>query len=351
MRTVPGLLRTIGIPLLAGCAIFPAATDVLANNGEEQQKPVVVTPAESDREAARNAKLVYRKAWTGHKVVKVDTSKLVSGTAGDRHTNSAGRGAGGDSIRFPGDLTYNGGAVVDFAESHDIYMLPNGKCPVSKCWGDPERFLADLGKSDFIHITDQYVGQQSSDRYTLGQSSSTTFTPPGKPLIDAEMQVIVHAAASKTGQTGYRHIYHVFVPAGQDVCMDSTFAVCASNVFCAYHASADFDIGHVLYTVEPFAAVDGCEVKPGTPNRTLIDSTNNVLSHELIETITDPDGDAWWNNTAVGLFGEEIGDECSFVVFVPNHAFSDPDIIIANGRKYALQPEYNNRQHGCTNDE
>jgi hypothetical protein len=366
MRTITFVLRAIGVPMLAGCAFFAAAPGAVAQNADAQSKQMIVKPTDSDADAARQAKLVYRKAWSGSRTKAVEKSKLTYRAAGDEHgglasreeadsNGNAGGNAGnnghGNFIRFPGDLTYNGGAIVEFTESHDIYMLPKGSCPVATCWGNPERFLSDLGKSEFIHITDQYVGQRASNRYTLGQSASVSFTPSAKPLTDHDMQTVVHAVAAKTGQTGYAHIYHVFIPAGQDECFDSTFQICASNVFCAYHGSVDFqDIGHVLYSVEPYANVDGCQVKPGTPNGILVDSTNSILSHELIETITDPDGDAWWNSNAVGLFGEEIGDECQFVVFVPGHAYSDPVIINVHGRKYALQPEYSNRDHGCTAD-
>ena len=41
-------------------------------------------------------------------------------------------------------------------------------------------------------------------------------------------------------------------------------------------------------------------------------------SHETFETITDPDGTAWWNSLDNGLFGQEIGDECSFLLFIGN---------------------------------
>ena len=51
-----------------------------------------------------------------------------------------------------------------------------------------------------------------------------------------------------SGDAGYGHIYHVFIPPGQDGCFDATFTVCASNVFCAYHSSVDFtDVGPSLY--------------------------------------------------------------------------------------------------------
>jgi hypothetical protein len=76
--------------------------------------------------------------------------------------------------------------------------------------------------------------------------------------------------------------------------------------FCAYHNS-----------VEPFQNVNDCQVRPGTTNGQLLDSTNSLLSHELIETITDPDGDAWISFRAVVLARLEIGDECELFVILP----------------------------------
>jgi hypothetical protein len=113
------------------------------------------------------------------------------------------------------------------------------------------------------------------------------------------------------------NVYHVFLVPGQDVCFDSTFKVCYSPdnfktwAFCAYHGSAQDSHGNVvLYTVEPFPNVSGCNVRPDTPSGQLTDSTNNTLSHETFETITDPVGDGWWNSLNNGIYREEIGDEC-----------------------------------------
>jgi hypothetical protein len=321
---------------------------MFAQNEDAQQKQIVVKPADSDRDAARQAKVVFRRASPKHAQTPIEKSNLVY-RASTRHDESRGGESRDNPIRFPGDLTYQGGAVVEFAESHNIYMLPGSTCASAACWGNPEQFLRDLGKSEFIHVTDQYVGQHASNRYTLGQSASVSFTQSTTPLTDDQMQAVVHAVALKTGETGYRHIYHVFLPPGQDECFDSTFSVCASNVFCAYHSSTDFkDIGHVLYSVEPFADVPGCQVRPGTPNGTETDSQNSALSHELIETITDPDGDAWWNAVNLADFGQEIADECVFLLFTPTAVFSDPAIITVRGHRYALQAEYNNHVHGCT---
>jgi hypothetical protein len=258
--------------------------------------------------------------------------------------------------RFPADVTYQGGKVVETAESHPVYMLPNGHCEISSCWGNPERLLQDLAVSDFVHVLDQYVGRTDNDRYTLGQRAKVKFTPSKVPLTDSDIIAVVHAVASHTGGTGYSHIYHLFLPQGTDECFDNTFKVCYSPAenffFCAYHSSVDTDIGHLLYTVEPYQDVPGCNGPPTTPNGQLVDSTNDTLSHELFETISDPDGDAWGNATpsVIGVEGEEIGDECVFTTAPPNSpppVYGDPSVFTIGEHIYAVQLEYSNSKHGC----
>src|SRR5258708_11144782 len=119
---------------------------------------------------------------------------------------------------------------------------------------------------------------------------------------------------------------------------------CANNpstfFFCAYHGSVDFsDIGHVLFTVEPFQAVAGCEVAPPNPNSELADSTNSVLSHELFETITDPDPPTGWvANSSLDEQGFEIGDECQ-PIGNQNFQFLTPTFLV-NGKHYELDFDY-----------
>jgi hypothetical protein len=309
----------------------------------------------ADKAAAQQARNVFRQAQptntTRGKASREERALTLR--------SSSGRGTLGNSspqggVRYPGDLSFQGGSVVDSAQSHAIYLLPNGKCPISHCWGNPEGFLKDLSNSQFIHLVDQYIGLRASERYTLGNGAKVKYVPPKVPLTDADILTVLHAVASASGGNGYGHIFHVFLPPGQDECFDSTFAVCYSPdnfntfFFCAYHGSVDFsDIGHVLYSVEPYQNVPGCQVRPGTPNGQLVDSTNSVLSHELFETITDPDGDAWWNSTGNGLFGEEIGDECSFLVFTSSNVYFDPFVFKIDDNLYATQPEYSNALHGC----
>jgi len=301
--------------------------------------------------AARNVRVHLRPANTpvGRKTSSLAISTTPTGTA------NLAPDSGGP--RFPGDLQFHGGHTVQALQHVAIYLNPNGACTIAGCWGDPEGFLSDLGKSDFIHVVDQYVGSTADDRYTVSSTHvMINYKPNAAPFTDAEMLGVVHAVASALGTpNGYSNEFHVFLPPGQDECFNLGFKVCYSPddpktfFFCAYHGSATFSdsVGHVLYSVEPFQG-NGCDSRPGTPNGVIADSTNNTLSHEAIETITDPDLDAWWNSADNGIFGEEIADECSFLLFTQAGVFFDPSDVTLNGHSYVAQPEYNNAQHACT---
>lgn len=253
---------------------------------------------------------------------------------------------------YPSDLDYFGGHVVTNLLSHPIYINASSCGGVANCWGNPEQFLKDLGLSTFIHVTDQYT--KTSGSYKLGRHVFASMTMFTNTVGQSDLLGAVHDVAAALGTPGgYGHQFHVFLPKGVDTCFDQT-SICyspdnpASFFFCAYHGSVTFsDIGHVLFSIEPYQNVKGCQAGPPNPNSTLIDSTNSVLSHELIETITDPDGNAWIANNSLIASGAEIGDLCERGVPSGKPFFDDP-ILLLNGRKYQLQLEYSNRFHACS---
>jgi len=254
---------------------------------------------------------------------------------------------------YPDDMVYFGGKFLTGAKSHPIFVNTSSCGTVATCWGNPVLFLNDLNNSSFIHITDQYVGTTLSARYPAGPTASANMPLfVSNVLGQNDILSIVHNAAKNLGP-GYGHIYHVFLPSGVDTCFDLT-SVCYSPdnfstfFFCAYHASVTFsDIGHVVFTVLPYQNVPGCQVAPPTPNSTLIDSTNSVLSHELIEAITDPDPSTGWiSASSAATAGFEIADICQPLGNFNGQAL-DPTVTL-NGKKYELQLEYGNNYHACT---
>lgn len=240
---------------------------------------------------------------------------------------------------YPADLSNPfHGSVLTHAQSNNIYV----NCSAA-CWGNPSNFLTNLAHSDFIRITDQYVGTTGTYRYPVGASSSVTASLHAT-LWPNDILGIVHAAA-RTHGSGYAHIYHVFLPKGTDVCLSATQCYSPNRqstfIFCAYHGRADFTgIGPVLFTVQPYQNVPGCSVAQPSTNGALVDSTASTLSHELIETITDPDADAWVARNSLVDYGAEIGDLCE------KPAFNYPAFTLYV-KPYAIQPEYSNKYHAC----
>jgi hypothetical protein len=240
---------------------------------------------------------------------------------------------------YPADLSNpTHGKVLTSVQSNNVYV----NCAPG-CWGTPSTFLARLAVSSFIHVTDEYVGTTANNRYTVGTGTSINTALPAKLSFNNILQ-LVHTAAKAHG-SGYDHVYHIFLRSGVDVCTSANVCYSPDNnatfVFCAYHGSVDFrDIGHVLYTVEPYQNVAGCSVTQPSPNGPLVDSTSSTLSHELIEAITDPDGTAWFAQSSLIEFGAEIGDICE-------NPFGKYGAFSIAGKSYAIQPEYSNRFHAC----
>lgn len=252
---------------------------------------------------------------------------------------------------YPADVFNNGGNVVSTATFTDIYL--NSTCaPIEACWGNAEGFQQDMFASTFIHILDQYANSTTSGRYMV-DGTVVALSNPAAPHI---MQVSdVHAAviASVRGRNpmggggGYTHVYHLFLMPGQDTCLSATNCYSPDNsttfFFCAYHSSMDATdaIGqpiHVLYTVQPYQNVNGCQdTNTPFPNGQLADSTNSTLSHEIFELVSDPDGSAWWESQHTRLLGDEIGDLCA----------GEPQKFNLNGKPYDVQLEYDNSSHSC----
>ncbi|MFN8653952.1 MAG: hypothetical protein U0133_18780 [Gemmatimonadales bacterium] len=255
-------------------------------------------------------------------------------------------------VNSPFDLTYVGGPVIKRATNWNVYV--NCDTTPAGCWGSndlsPANFLRDLNRSPMIQVANQYLGVNAQGKFSTSELTlnGATFAPNGGGVPTASINDIfsvLFSAAVFTRATGYENLYHVFLPAGTDMCISAGNCYSPDNFntffFCAFHGSVTFrdpanpgGTLHVIYSVEPYQDVPGCSPVAGTPHGT-IDATASTLSHEFFEAITDPDLNAWFNF----LTGEEIADLCS--------AFSSDERM--GGHNYVLQTEYSNRIHACTN--
>lgn len=299
------------------------------------------------------------------------TQHAFTGSLRGAATSSAHRATKDVAVNTPWDLSYQGGIVLGSAVSHNLFLNCNAACRQAKHF-DPGQFLDDLASDQFITILYQYLQTPGvvdtaplTGSYTKGQGllvNDTYQSPlqgdsnPYYGQLKIALAVLNASQQPGMGGGGLGNIYHVFLPQGVDTCMEPGFGPpnghCYSPdngstfFFCAYHGAFTATVNNqrqtFLYTTEPYQDVSGCRnnvhnqgTLPNAASPTVdpADPGYSTLSHELIETITDPLLNAWYN----GLDGNEIADLCA----------SFDNFVTVNGHPYVLQSEYSDLHHIC----
>jgi hypothetical protein len=144
------------------------------------------------------------------------------------------------------------------------------------------------------------------------------------------------------------HFYPMFFPPHTETQGAGAHPENSDSDYCGYHGAFVNRPGETLYGNEPyeFSSCNGGQ----SPNGNLLaDGAVGVLSHELSETMTDPNGSgilggaAWGDST-----GHEIGDECSGFYgralgsTDPAHPGTTAYNQVINGGKYYTQTEFSN---------
>ena len=180
--------------------------------------------------------------------------------------------------------------------------------------------------------------------------------PPPEPCItDLDLQgqlaaainggTLPHPTVDAAGNV--TAIYPVFTPSGLTVCIDRDTCSLRAGGFCAYHGAFDLNGVPVVYTVQPDLTVAVVASQPcGAGNGFQV--TTAVLSHELVETVTDPLGPVaalgqppmgWYDWVTTGL--GEITDICQDV---------DGTFLGADGATYTVQGQWSNASLACIID-
>jgi hypothetical protein len=319
---IPAVMGSLGLMVVAGCSSDRPMGASNTGDGTQTGEFTVTAAAVSAAQASTQR---ISKVFATLQILE---AKAGMGTAQAAPTTNS-----------PWDLTYFGGPFVVGATNRPIYV--NCATTATTCWGTgsvgPATFLSDLNFSSLIQVENQYIGVDATGRFSgLAELKTTVTFDSSNTASMNDIFAILFAASNFTKASGYNNIYHVFLPAGTDMCMAPGDCYSPDNpatfAFCAFHGSVDFGPHwHVLYTVQPYQFVSGCALPTQTR---VIDATASTLSHEFFETVSDPDLDAWFN----ALTGNEVADLC--------FGFRPAQQI--NTRTYAVQEEYSNTLHDCT---
>jgi len=265
-----------------------------------------------------------------------------------------------------GVMQDHGGTVI--TSTTHFFTFLNCAGGANSCFsdvGNPFQFVSDFFNSNFIHVLDQsmrlFVKQGSSGRYATSGSGCMWSASAPHVMHDSDLQSYILGCVNflvGNGATGGNaQMFSMFLPQGQDLCFNGGGAgncYCPDNDsacnggqwsngggFCAYHSSFTGTVNGssvtIIYQAMPYQNVStangNCQIGNG-PNGAVADSTNNVLSHEISETITDPFGNAWYRTSD----GQEDGDICNFMEQNP---------IYLRATAYSIQQEYSNLAQNC----
>lgn len=225
-------------------------------------------------------------------------------------------------------VTYHGGLVMGATRTVAIFWGP--EWADSAFAGDTidsvDGFLAGFGGSPYAGILKEYATQEAK------ATSASTYlghvfdpTPPPSHALSPE-ETLDEACKIAGDHPDPAAIYMIYTSTG----------LAAPVEFCAYHTWWTCAGGAPVQAayMPNLDRVRACQIKDTLTHRSpgtaaIINST----AHELVETITDPRGEGWYD--AQKDFTGEVGDKCAYV-------FGRRAVTLANGTQWQLQTEWSN---------
>jgi hypothetical protein len=266
---------------------------------------------------------------------------------------------------------YHGGPVLHSNRTHLIFWQPKGSGLrfrpgyVSLIRGFMRNVAAASHRASVVFgLTGQYTdytGRPAAYASQYGGSVTDTDRLPANGcvepstgprwthcLTDSQLQAeLEHVVRVDRLAHGPDDVYFLLLPRGLASCFSSSRSSSCTlagptSGYCGYHSVTNNAL--LLYAVIPYNAVPGhCQSNNPRPNHSPADPAINTMSHELSETVTDPDQSAWYDNQ-----GEEIADIC-FTSYgralggSGNGRYNE----IVNGGHYWLQELWSNADHAC----
>jgi hypothetical protein len=294
-------------------------------------------------------------------------------------------------IHFDNEFTnmdYNGGPVMPSNTDYMLMWSPSGLSayPNGFVFGIA-RYFRDLqhdsgGNQNVDSVGPQYndltgavaqykvrFGGVLVDRDPYPPSQCPTGIPSDIPnftyvattcLTDAQIQTEIQNFVTRHHlPTDLSHEYYLLTPKGVESCFSNNPATnydgCSAGEprpfrgFCAYHQNTATPT-MIFYANMPFDA-DNPRCQDGNyPNGLISDGEiNGGLSHEHMESVTDPLPNDAWTNGAGALQGSEVGDQCNRVRGTPlgTAPNGSPYNQVINGHFYWYQEEWDNSSHSC----
>ena len=275
------------------------------------------------------------------------------------------RGAAAQAAPAGAKLLYNGGRVVTNMEVV-IVLWGNGSYEphlTSTPTPNMETFYQNVLNSAYVDWLDSeyntvdhsFNGTKTNQRILRGNSlgviritPSTNATTLDDSTIQSELVAQInagHLPVPASDSAGNNNTYYaVFFPHGISITVGGSSS-CVAGGFCAYHGTvaSSGQSSEFYYGVHPdMQAGSGCDLGCGG-SPTTFNNMTSVASHEMVETMTDPEiGLAFfasgpplaWYDAVNG----EIGDICNA---------QQGTVVGGDGVTYTVQKEFSDKQSAC----
>jgi hypothetical protein len=233
-----------------------------------------------------------------------------------------------------GDLRYHSGPVMSGDEvgfwalywNSSVADATQTSLGYTKLSDQMDAFITSFGNdppyssqaaNDDFSIVQQY-GPISSTVYNWGARVAKERTKSS--ISDSNIRnFIAGLFNSGTVPAATNIIYGVYLPAGMKVTM-SGGASCST--FCGYHGHFSYGGADIRYAVFPYLNCNACKLS----NLSVADMMTIVASHEIREAATDPQLNAWYDDT-----GYEADDKCAW-----------HNLYRMTDGGFWVQPEYSN---------
>jgi hypothetical protein len=282
-----------------------------------------------------------------------------------------------------GNLTYHGGKIMPQVFLYSIFWAPptlqSGAPAVMSAQyrliaatlavdypshgiqnNSTQYYENDAGTLKYISNSGANGGQYTdTTAYPTGHCSYTagTLVAAGNCITDADIQAeITKVMAIKGWTPGINKMYLLYTAQGEGSCFSSPCAGGptgneAYGTFCAYHSSFGTPASPVIYGNETYGEPSVCSAALTSPkNFPAADTLMSYTTHEITEAMTNPFGDAWWDNAT----GGEIGDICNtYDTFMyGNNTWKLVSGVyqanqLWNGHVYEVQTEWDQHANAC----
>ena len=248
-----------------------------------------------------------------------DSSTLASATGQALSSPHIMRVAGSSPASTPGGIIYGGGPIM--SGTVNVYYIFYGNWTNNTGPTILTDWANSVGGSGYWDINTLYTdatGKHPSNSVSFG--GSTTVSATGS-ITDSDVFTIVSNAIT-TGALPKDTNGVYFVVTSADIDESSGFC----TLFCGWHTHATIGGSDIKYSfVGNFDRCPGaCTAPSPSPNGNPgVDGMMTAVSHELMETVTDPDLNAFGNGTET-----ENGDLCNF-----NMGNAQDQYTTANGAK------------------